>query len=333
MAKSKIKIPKRFLPMYGSGGKVEPIYTDNPKDKRLQAYNDSLSLYKLGIEGNKLLNNPSTTEDIWKKYVNQFYNTDGTINKNNKYNQAGTRLTKLNGKPVIPEKISNERNFGNGYTGDMQMYKKPVQPIIYKKKEEVKVPIPKKKFAFPDEQEGNEESYQAWRKTLPKNLQYEGDYDLKGFFKEFGKNSLPEGYEYHLIDKYKLPNHPSFSSDSQYYNPETEYLGGKWDNGILNWIYTPNTQFKNKIIEPKSMDEVRNDFLRENHNILSRNPNVFKKFGGEVLPMDSYIKNSNESTDVLIKLNDFKERVPEYIYKGYLMSGKDGIYKGVDKIK
>jgi hypothetical protein len=27
MAKSKIKIPKRFLPMYGSGGKVEPIYT------------------------------------------------------------------------------------------------------------------------------------------------------------------------------------------------------------------------------------------------------------------------------------------------------------------
>ena len=36
---------------YTSGGKVEPIYTDNPKDKRLQAYNDSLSLYKLGIEG------------------------------------------------------------------------------------------------------------------------------------------------------------------------------------------------------------------------------------------------------------------------------------------
>ena len=46
-----------------------------------------------------------------------------------------------------------------------------------------------------------------------------------------------------------------------------------------------------------------------------------------------HIKNSNESTDVLIKLNDFKERVPEYIYKGYLMSGKDGIYKGVDKNK
>mgnify|MGYP001022531028 CR=1 FL=1 len=175
--------------------------------------------------------------------------------------------------------------------------------------------------------------FEEWKSNLPDRLQNDKDYDLKGFFKEFGKNSLPEGYEYHLIDKYKLPIHPSFSSDSQYYNPETEYLGGKWDNGILNWIYTPNTQFKNKIIEPKSMDEVRNDFLRENHNILSRNPNVFKKFGGEVLPMDSYIKNSNESTDVLIKLNDFKERVPEYIYKGYLMSGKDGIYKGVDKNK
>lgn len=125
-----------------------------------------------------------------------------------------------------------------------------------------------------------ESKFLKWRSTLPENLQNDKDYDLKGFFKEFGKNSLPEGYEYHLIDKYKLPNHPSFSSDSQYYNPETEYLGGKWENGSLNWIYTPNTQFKNKIIEPKSMDEVRSDFLNQNHNMLSRSPNMFKKFGG-----------------------------------------------------
>jgi len=221
----KIKFKKNNF-QFKNGGKVDPIYTDNPKDKRLQAYNDSLSLYKLGIEGNKLLNNPSTTEDIWKKYVNQFYNTDGTINKNNKYNQAGTRLTKLNGKPVIPEKISNERNFGNGYTGDMQMYKKPVQPIIYKKKEEVKVPIPKKKFAFPDEQEGNEESYQAWRKTLPKNLQYEGDYDLKGFYKD-NPNFKAEDKNQHLTDKYKLPNHPTFSVESKYYKEGMP--AGKWE--------------------------------------------------------------------------------------------------------
>jgi hypothetical protein len=33
---------QQFFP---KGGKVEPIYTDNPKDKRLQAYNDSLDLY------------------------------------------------------------------------------------------------------------------------------------------------------------------------------------------------------------------------------------------------------------------------------------------------
>ena len=75
------------------------------------------------------------------------------------------------------------------------------------------------------------------KSNLPDRLQNDKDYDLKGFFKEFGK-TLFRRIEYHLIDKYKLPNHPSFL-DSQYYNPETEYLGGKWDNGILNWIYTP----------------------------------------------------------------------------------------------
>jgi len=33
---------------YKNGGNIQPIYTDNPKDKRLKAYNDSLSLYKIG---------------------------------------------------------------------------------------------------------------------------------------------------------------------------------------------------------------------------------------------------------------------------------------------
>ena len=125
-----------------------------------------------------------------------------------------------------------------------------------------------------------ESKFLKWRSTLPENLQNENDYDLRGYYKEYGNKPIPKGIEPHLTDEFKLPNHPTFSQNSRYYNDETEYLGGKWDNGILNWIYTPNTQFKNKIIEPKSMDEVRSDFLNQNHNMLSRSPNMFKKFGG-----------------------------------------------------
>ena len=78
--------------------------------------------------------------------------------------KAFINLEKLNG--VLPSAKNNDK------------YKKPVQPIIYKKKEEVKVPIPKKKFTFPDEQveQSNivDENYrvpeQGQRKPLPDYL-------------------------------------------------------------------------------------------------------------------------------------------------------------------
>lgn len=42
---------------------------------------------------------------------------------------------------------------------------------------------------------------------------------------------------------------------------------------------------------------------------------------------------SNTTSDILLKINEFKNSVPEYIYNGYINSGLEGLYKGMDKTK
>lgn len=107
-----------------------------------------------------------------------------------------------------------------------------------------------------------EEDYSKWKSKLPERLQNDEDYDLKGFYKEFNKEPLPEGSGYHLIDRYKLPNHPSFSSESKYYNPETEYLGGQWQNQGDAWKYQPNSDLKQPIYENVPSSEIGKNFMQ-----------------------------------------------------------------------
>lgn len=42
------------------------------------------------------------------------------------------------------------------------------------------------------------------------------DYDYRGYYNQFG--NLDPTVSGHLIDKYKKPNHPTFSVESMYYN-------------------------------------------------------------------------------------------------------------------
>ena len=61
------------------------------------------------------------------------------------------------------------------------------------------------------------------------------DYDLRGAFQS-GAATAPNG---HLPDTYKKPNHPTFSSQSQYSGREG-YIGGAWQqdaNGA--WTFQP----------------------------------------------------------------------------------------------
>lgn len=68
-----------------------------------------------------------------------------------------------------------------------------------------------------------EVAFQAWRTTLPKALQYMGDYDLKGAFLAQASPSANA----HLTDQFKEPNHPTFSVESQY-APLAPAMAGSW---------------------------------------------------------------------------------------------------------
>lgn len=88
----------------------------------------------------------------------------------------------------------------------------------------------------PDE----EKAYQAWKGTLPPRLQYEGDYDLRGFYKKNPTFAVDKPGQ-HMTDEFKLPNHPTFSNESAYYNDDTKHLGGRWAQGRGgNWTFVPN---------------------------------------------------------------------------------------------
>lgn len=69
----------------------------------------------------------------------------------------------------------------------------------------------------------SEQAYQSWKNGLPEQLQSDVDYDLRGYYKEHG----PEDAAGHLTDKYKKPNHPTFSVESKYY--KKGMWAGKWD--------------------------------------------------------------------------------------------------------
>jgi len=74
----------------------------------------------------------------------------------------------------------------------------------------------------------DEARFQAWKATLPPRLQYEGDYDLHGFYQQNPSWSLDQP-EAHMTDEFKLPNHPTFSNESRRYNEATKHLGGHWE--------------------------------------------------------------------------------------------------------
>lgn len=69
--------------------------------------------------------------------------------------------------------------------------------------------------------------YQAWAKSMGKNpADEEQDYDLPGLYKATGGKLLAPGE--HGPDTFKKPNHPTFSSESQYHGMNGNE-GGTWN--------------------------------------------------------------------------------------------------------
>ena len=65
------------------------------------------------------------------------------------------------------------------------------------------------------------------------------DYDLRGYWKELkSKGQTLSSAKGHFPDKYKKPNHPTFSEES-IYDGRGGMKGGKWTQENGQWVYTP----------------------------------------------------------------------------------------------
>lgn len=81
-----------------------------------------------------------------------------------------------------------------------------------------------------------------WRPGIEEDIESDDPtYDYEGFFNEdpeYAWAMLEGDSEAHFTDKYKRPNHPTFSEESIYSSPETP--GGKWlKTNEGNWVYKP----------------------------------------------------------------------------------------------
>jgi hypothetical protein len=105
-----------------------------------------------------------------------------------------------------------------------------------------------------------EAAFQKWAASNPR-LGSTYDYDARGFWRDGAKASSDTG---HGGDRWKKPNHPTFSTQSQY-NGVDGFTGGSWGQHGPAWTFTPSqTNVRNM-----PMDELLRYFQRaEPGNVL-----------------------------------------------------------------
>lgn len=61
------------------------------------------------------------------------------------------------------------------------------------------------------------------------------DYDLRGYFARYGSGDIEPG---HMTDAFKKPNHPTFSTESNYHGKDG-LEGGTWSKTSKGWAFNP----------------------------------------------------------------------------------------------
>lgn len=84
------------------------------------------------------------------------------------------------------------------------------------------------------------------------------DYDMPGYVAKYGKPDQSKGQ--HLTDEFKLPNHMTFSSDSNFSKPGEE--GGTWADVMGKWLFYPS----NFNLQQHPADELQDYFNRREPN-------------------------------------------------------------------
>lgn len=85
--------------------------------------------------------------------------------------------------------------------------------------------------------DAEEKEFQKWAKENNREKDV-FDYDLRGAWKEIQLGSMSEDERGHLGDKYKKPNHPTFSTQS-IYNGVDGKVGGTWSTKNGQTVFTP----------------------------------------------------------------------------------------------
>ena len=135
-----------------SNGQRNTIYTPNPNDPRLKAYNDSLNLYNRGEEKLKYWrNNPNATNvELNKK--------EGELDKKYPVSKDVAIFGANASKAISMEKIGS----GSAVRSSPR-YKKPVQPVEYKPSEKAIVKPKDVSFSVKKKDFGP-------KKSLPKSI-------------------------------------------------------------------------------------------------------------------------------------------------------------------
>ncbi len=95
-----------------------------------------------------------------------------------------------------------------------------------------------------------ESAYQAWKKQEGREGD-EYDYDLRGAWVELQQGTMKEDERRHLGDRYKKPNHPTFS-DQSIYHGQDGYMGGHWsgdDKSGLTYTAAPSNMWRREDLE------------------------------------------------------------------------------------
>ena len=116
------------------------------------------------------------------------------------------------------------------------------------------------------------------------------DYDLRGLWKSGGKF----GTDGHATDRFKKPNHPTFSEESMYHDTPTpsggRYMGGKWTapSEGKRGTFTPSQEMLDITHPPEALMRYFRHVEPEYDLVL---PND-KREGGTVQMPESYSRGS-----------------------------------------
>ena len=141
------------LKKYQQGGRT-PIVTDNPNDPRLRAYKDSLSLYDGSIRSLKwaqkefapYADNGTTPMYIEynnkdKKDILKYVMSNGQSNLSDKlrliFNMPDLEKKTILKTGILPIGSMQNIDYSGGHGYSISKYKKPVQPVVYQKPQQI----------------------------------------------------------------------------------------------------------------------------------------------------------------------------------------------------